>query len=433
MDIGSASTQTIPANLSVAGQVDAFSRLRVSEAHTQFDAQQEYGLDTLTVWDITANGVLGASSSDASVSSAGNAVGPSSTNSGMTPITVSGTSGHYAVMQSKSYSRYIPGKSQLIFLTGIFSPGTVANTDSRAGYFDSLNGVFLKVTNGAYSIVRRSSTSGVAVDVEIEQANWNSDKMDGTGPSHKILDATKTNILFVQAQWLGVGNVTVGFDLNGTLYPAHTFENANSLAVPYTRTFNLPIRMELRNTGASTGGTIQFVCCSVQSEGGVVQRGAPRTAPIGVTAVAVTTRRPVLSIRPKTTYNSRVNRGHIEGLDFLLRATTNDSYYEIILGGVVTVGAGAATWVSVGTNSIAEYNIDADTITGGTSSLGGFVTSGSGSTAGTSVTGADLRNPLVLSQIDALTATQTVVSLVCTSLTGTSNVTRCANWHEQTI
>lgn len=44
-----------------------------------------------------------------------------------------------------------------------------------------------------------------------------------------------------------------------------------------------------------------------------------------------------------------------------------------------------------------------------------------------------MRNPLVLSQIDALTATQTNISLVCTSFSGTSNITAVANWHEQVI
>jgi hypothetical protein len=52
---------------------------------------------------------------------------------------------------------------------------------------------------------------------------------------------------------------------------------------------------------------------------------------------------------------------------------------------------------------------------------------------GVSTGEADFRNPLVLSQIDALTATQTPVSIVCTSFSGTSNVTGTFNWHEQVI
>ena len=45
----------------------------------------------------------------------------------------------------------------------------------------------------------------------------------------------------------------------------------------------------------------------------------------------------------------------------------------------------------------------------------------------------DLRNPMVLKQIDALTATQIPVTIVCTSLAATSNITAAINWHEQTL
>lgn len=421
--------EPLAVSLNNAGQVDAFGRVRVSTATTLFDAQQEYGLDTRTTWDCAANGVLGAPGSDGSVSDAGCAVGPTSASTRMTPLTVSTVSGQYAVLQSKQYVRYVPGKSHLVLMTGVFSPGAVTNVDARAGYFDGANGIFIKSTNNAYSIVRRTSTSGAAVDNAVNQADWNMDKLDGTGPSGITLDLTKTNILFIQAQWLGVGQVIVGFDIDGVLVAAHAFKNANSLTVPYTQTFNLPVRLELRNTGTSTGATINFVCCSVQSEGGAEIRGFPFATPPTIATKAVTTRRPVLSIRPKATYNGRTNRAQLKDLEFLIRATTNDSMYELVVGGVLT----GAAWTSAGASSVAEYDTSATVITGGVTTLSGFVVSGAGSIAGTTVRGSDLRNPLVLSQIDALTATQTTVSLVCTAFTGTSNITTVANWHEQVI
>lgn len=413
-------------------QLDAFSRLRVSQAITLFDSQQEYGLDTLRAWDATANGTLsiGTGSSNGSVSSGGNSVGPRDANTRMVPIVVSTTSGHYSVLQSRQYLRYIPGKSHLIFMTGVFSPGTVANTDARTGYFDNANGIFLKVTNGAASFVRRTSTSGTPSDTDAyAQAAWNIDPFDGTGPSGITLDLTKTQILFIQAQWLGVGRVIVGFDIDGVLYPAHEFLHANVIAVPYTQSFNLPVRMELRNTGTSAGATIQFVCCSVQSEGGEQLRGWPHSSPPGISTVAVTTRRPVLSIRNAATYNSITNRTHIADIDFSLHATTNDSLYEVVVGGTLT----GASWTAVGTNSASEYDSSATAITGGLSVIKGFVISGSGSNSNITRGQSDLRNPLVISQIDALTATQPSISIVCTSFSGTSNVTAVANWHEQVI
>lgn len=412
-------------------QLDAFGRLRVSEASTLFDSQQEYGLDTLRTWDAAANGVYATGAVNGSVTDASCSVGPRNVNSRMVPLVISTVSGQYVVMQSRQYVRYVPGKSHLILMTGIFSPGTVANTDARTGYFDAYNGVFLKVTNGVASFTIRTSTSGSVSDSNtVTQASWNIDTFDGTGPSGLTLDLTKTQILFIQAQWLGVGRVTCGFDIDGILYPAHEFLNANNLVVPYTQSFNLPVRMELRNTGTSVGATTYFCCCSVQSEGGESIRGFPYTANNGITRDGVTTREPVLSIRPKATFNSITNRGHIELAEYFLNATTNNALYEIVIGGTLT----GASWTSVSTYSITEYDVSATAITGGESVISGYVNQGSGASAGLISAGViDVRNPLVLQQIDALTATQIPISIVCTSETGTSNILAGINWHERVI
>ena len=464
-------------------QLDAFSRLRVSSPITLFDSQQEYGLDTLRSWDCTANGVLPTIlSPDGSVTSAGNAVGPRNVNTRMVPITVSTVSGHYAVLQSRQYTRYVPGKSHLILITGVFSPGTVANTDVRVGYFDAFNGCFLQITNGVASFVLRTSTSGSVDNTNtFSQANWNIDKMDGTGPSGITLDLSKTQILFIQAQWLGVGRVIVGFDIDGQLFPCHQFLNANNLTAPYTQTFNLPVRLEVRNTGTSAGATIHFVCCSVQSEGGEDVRGFPQSVNPGVATIGVTTRRPVFSIRSAATFHALVNRGHIDIDDYWLSAGTNSAIFEIVIGGTLTgaswlrvgnpqtagtfivgvrytiltvgttnftlIGAASntvgvsfvATGVGTGTgtatpeNSIAEYDISATAITGGGTIVTGEVISGAGVSRGSADVQADFRNPIVLSQIDSLSAAQLPVSIVCTAVTGTSNIRAGMNWHEKVV
>ncbi len=429
--VGSTANPT-QVELSDSPALDSFQRLRVSQSTTLFDSQQEYGLDTLRTWDATANGTLSITtgSTDGSVTSGSNAVGPTNTSTRMTPITVSTTNGHYSILQSRQYTRYIPGFSHLILMTGVFASGSSYTA----------------------KLVRRTSTSGSAVEEEVSQSSWNIDKFDGTGPSGITLDLTKTQILFIQAQWLGVGRVIIGFDINGRLYPAHQFLHANVLELPYTQIFNLPVRYEIRNTGAAeskarvgyfdhangfylettrsvAGGTINFVCASVQSEGAEDARGFPRSAGNGTTTIGVTTRRPILSIRPKTTYNSRTNRGHIEVAEFDITAGTNNAFIEVVVGGTLT----GAAFASVGTDSIAEFDVAASAISGGIVINGGYALSGSGVTRGLFAGTADIRNPLVLSQIDALTATQVPISLVATSFTGTSNISGTFNWHEQTI
>lgn len=415
--------------LSDGPQLSAFSQLNVTTTHSVFDCQLEYGLDTQTAWDATANGTLASASSDGSVSSGGNSVGPVNTNTRLCPITVSSTNTHYSVLQSRQYCRYIPGKGNISYITGVFAAG--------ADYTAHIN--------------LRTSTSGSAVDTSVAQSSWSEDKFDGTGKSGVTIDFTKVQILVIDAQMLYAGRVRVGFDIDGKVYWAHYFKVANNQSLPTMQTYNLPVRVEGR-TGASsttfrmgrfdsangvflsttrttTGGTINFLCCSVQNNGDDELRGFPRAAPASTAAIGVTTRRPVLSIRPKATYNSRTNRGHIESLEFLIRATTNDSMCEIVIGGTLT----GAAFTSVGAASIAEYDISATAITGGTTIKQFNAISGSGSSAVSSGTDTDFRNPLTLSQIDALTATQTTVTLVCTSYSGTSNVASGANWHERVI
>ncbi len=314
-----------------------------------------------------------------------------------------------------------------------------------------ITGIFASGAGATAKLVRRTSTSGSASDADFaNQANWNLDPMDGTGPSGITLDLTKTQILWIQAQWLGVGRVVVGFDIDGVLYPVHQFLHANVLTAPYTQSFNLPVRLEAR-TGASTstfrvgyfdsangifleteraaGGTMYMVCCSVQTEGGAEARGFPRTASNGITTIGVTTRRPILSIRNATTFNGLINRAHIENDEIQLIAQTNSAYWDLVVGGVLT----GASWVTVGTDSCAEFDRSATAITGGLPIASGYVASGSGSTRAISGGQADIRNPLTISQIDALATTQVPISIVCTSFAATSNVSATMNWHEQVV
>jgi hypothetical protein len=395
--------------------LDAFGRLRVASPNSLFEAQQEYGLSSL-IWDTASSG--------------GGSSLVHNSNTKMLTITAGTGATDYAVLQSRQYSRYVPGKGQLIFITGVFSPGAIANNTVRVGYFDSANGCFLSITNGVASFTLRTSTSGSVSDSNtFTQSNWNIDKFDGTGPSGITVDFTKTQILFIQAQWLGVGRVTVGFDIDGIIYPAHQFLTANNLVVPYTQTFNLPIRMESRNSAGTAGAsTVYFNCCSVQSEGGEVETGLAAAVSNGIATVGVTTRRAVLSIRPKATFNTFTNRGQIDLSGLELSASTNSAYWELIYN--ATLG-GAPSWTSVGANSITEYDVAGTTITGGTVLAAGYVISGSGAARGGAQRITSSRNPLTISKIDGGAVTQNTLTIACTSFTGTSNVSAALNWFER--
>lgn len=291
------------------------------------------------------------------------------TGTGVTPthsandrmVTISATAGSgTSFMQSYRYCPYVPAKSSFIAITGLMGAG-VANCVKEFGYFDAENGIIYRQdgTNGLY-VVRRSSTSGSVVDSAVAQASWNIDKMDGTGPSGITLDVTKVFIVVVDLQFLGMGRIRVGFDINGVLYYVHEFLNANILTVPYMQTATLPVQALMTCTSTAAPASMKFKCASVISEGGFLDNaGFTFSTPEGTVTAASGARTHLVSMRPRTTFNSLVNREYIRLEDFNLIVTGNNPiFYELVIGATFSV---APTWANVNTtNSSVEYG------TGGT-------------------------------------------------------------------
>jgi hypothetical protein len=294
--------------------LDAFSRLRTSEGLSLFDSSFKYDLRPLLFYQVSGNG--GSISHDPQKVSAVLSVG-----------TLSGSS---AILQSKQYHRYLPGKSQFIVTSQV--PGApVANVVKRFGYFDASNGIFFE-QNGTTDIafVIRSGVSGSIVDRRVVQSGWNLDKLDGTGPSRIRLDLSKAQIFIADLQWLAMGRVRVGFDINGQIVYCHEFLNANNLDVPYMQTAHLPIRWEVNNSAASAGGSMLATCAAVQSEGGL-EKDEGFTFSVSTPATIATndtTRTILLAIRPTTGYYGKVNRVLIQPQNSSVLAGNNPVIVE---------------------------------------------------------------------------------------------------------
>ena len=241
-----------------ATNYDAFGRLRVSNPVTLFDSQNRY-----------IDGEQFSSDNSGSGSVTYNA------NSSNFTLSVSGN-GDEVIRQAKRVNLYQPGKSLLIMNTFAFNTPT-ATLRQRVGYFTAQNGIFLEADGTTVYIVKRSYTSGIAVDTRIAQSNWNGDIFNGAGASGITLDVSKTQILWTDIEWLGVGSVRVGFVINGVFYIAHTFHHANTETDVYMTTASLNCRYEITSTGAS--GSMRQICSTVISEGGYAP--APRQSHIG--------------------------------------------------------------------------------------------------------------------------------------------------------
>ena len=396
-------SQTLPGYVTVTigdgANLDAFQRLRVSDPVTLFDYQSEYDEGSL-LWGATTSGTA-SQTHDAANSSVN--------------LTTGTTAADSIIRQTLQYHRYQPGKSQLV-LSPFDLQGMETNNRARIGYFDDDNGVFLEEYNGTTSFVIRNGAS----DTAVAQASWNLD-------TYPALDLAKAQILVIDLEWLGVGRVRIGFVHEGQITYCHEFMHDNTGSGVYMRTANLPLRYELTNVDGGTADIIKAICASVISEGGFESdRGIPFCSSNGTTTIGVTTRRPILSIRPKATFNSITNRGEIIITGINALAETNNAYLEIVYNGSLT----GANFASVNADSITESDVAATAISGGIVVNALYVpaaSQGNQQSPGSNQLGLLSRLPLTL---DKAGANPINLSVVATSFSATSNVTSSLYWQE---
>ncbi len=272
-------------------QLDAFGRLRVSDPETIFDSKMIFDKQPL-FWDeseVSGSGTSGVYNQDKA----------------RLRMSVTASTAGKRVRQTFMRFNYEPGKSQLVYMTGrITSDASDTGIQTSLGLFDDDNGLFFTVDLGTPKVVRRSNDTGSVVDDEVSQTNWNLDKMDGTGPSAVTIDFEKSNIFFIDYEWLGVGRVRMGFVVNGVAYPCHQFLNVNVRNGVYMSTPNLPLRYEIRNNGTGGATDIDQICSTVISEGGTNSKGILRYSSLEeneIDANTIGTVYVVFGIRLKTT------------------------------------------------------------------------------------------------------------------------------------
>jgi hypothetical protein len=395
-----------------SANLDAFSRLRVSNPLILFNSQFTYDLSPIIVEQIT-NGTGATITHD--------------TTNRQALMTFSSTpTGGKSYMQSYEYLPYQPGRSQLIFVT-FNMIAAVANTLKFAGYSDGVNGVEFQ-NNGTVNqfVVYSASSAG---NETVTQSNWNIDKLDGTGPSGITLDISKTQILVIDIQALYVGRVRIGFDTGGEIIYAHEFMHANLFSSPYIQTVNLPVRcgMTCSNTVSTT---MNFICAAVISEGGsedINVYGYTFQQDTGAVSVG-TGGTHMLSLRPRTTFNSITNRTRVAYIDVEIYNAGNQAvHWQLCIGQAIT---GTTTFNDVNTTySSSEYNV-LGTLSGSPTIIidGGYVAS-SGSAKGVTNTAIISRYPITLDAA-GLHRSLGTLTLKCTSLSGTQTVYAAIKFRE---
>jgi hypothetical protein len=322
---------------------DAFGRLRVSNPYSLFETQARYFDHQQFASNITGTANVVYVQNQSSYQ-----------------LNVGSASGDSVLRETLKPFPYQPGKSQLTLNTFCMStPKT--NLRQRVGLFDANDGVFFE-NDGTYNyFVIRSGSTGV--EERVRQDAWNVDQLNGTGPvtnpSGITLYPDRTQIMFADVEWLGVGAVRVGFVINGAYIICHQFNHANQSGNTkvYMTTATLPIRYEITNTGATTGNSMMTqICSTVISEGGfqVAGTGNPRAAShlIGAPVRLPNDQsfKPVLSIRLKS---NRLNAVVIP-INYSLVPVAQSLFQFRIYKKAVTSGG---TWTSSAADSSVEYNL----------------------------------------------------------------------------
>ena len=345
------------------GVIGLFNKLKIATTIKEFDNQLQYDRQPL-FWD------------EKIVNGATSLLDP---NNSALDLTVSSLGDRF-VRQMKQYTLYQSGNAKGCDMT--YTPDINSNEVS----------FILRSSSGAFD----GSTAGVPFDLEIPQSQWNVDKLDGSGISGKTIDKTKSNIFVLNLEWLSVGTILYGFELDGKLALCHAQYNANNIRGAYMTTANLPARYEIESVadganqiigyGDDSNGvfvkyktpnqnaTLKQICINVYNEGGEsCPLGIPFNPATGTLRVTLAAGASiVLSVRPKLTYqgldNNTIpaiaNRTQFRPKSYFVGSTESDVFAEVLYNPTI-VGGVWNQYVQDGNYSANEINQSATSATGG--------------------------------------------------------------------
>lgn len=388
-----------------------FGWLRTASPTYVFDSQLTYDLQPLLFEQVT--------------SGSGASIAHSATNRNAVLTFSSTPTGGKCYMQQYEHNRYQPGRGQSAFITGNF----IEHTPNclkwlKYGVGENGNGVALESNGTDYQVTLYSDTA--EGDQTVLRADWD-DPLNGAGASGLTLNVAKGVIFFLDLQSLYYGRVRVCVNIDGVATCFHEFKNANVLVEPYIQTANLPISAGMTCTG-TVSTSMRFTCCSVLSEGGQEDVGGFHFSQEGTATAGNGTRTHILSVRPKTTFNSIVNRSKFVFESIELLVTGNSPVkWELVLGQAIS---GTTTFNDVNaTYSAFEYNT-LGTISGSPSLVidSGYVAA-SAQAKGSSASVTPMKYPITLDTAGAVRAMGTL-SLLVTGIGATSACRASMNWKE---
>jgi hypothetical protein len=292
--------------------MDAFGRLRTAAVQNLIDIKHVYDKNPLQISEVTAG------------------TATSVFNQQYARVRMSTSANNDLVIrQTKTHPIYQPGKSQL-FEASFSNFQIEPNVIKRVGGFTSTSGSPYNSVFDGYFLESNGVTSAITFNIYLsgsctysaDTSTWNN-----TNFNPNNFDWSKTNLMTVDYQWLGVGRMRFGMVLSGQTFYFLDYTAANNISTVYMSSPNQPIRYEIRQVGVGSG-YFDMICSQVSTEGalnglystvGVINS---TTADLGTSG----TKYPYIGYRLKEGYKSVTSQ--YSSLSIL--NTSNDNYLVTI-------------------------------------------------------------------------------------------------------
>lgn len=291
----------------------------------------------------------------------------------MAIVSTGTTTNSSAEWETKKHAKYRAGLGGLFRGTALYTPGT-AGTEQMIGIAD-VEGVSASHRNG-FGVGYSGTVFGFLrwrddVLTVVPQADWNRDKMDGTGKSGMTLVQTNLNVYFIQFQYLGAGaiNLWVEDDKTGLPILVHTELYANKHITPsvYNPNFHMMIHVSNNATTSNVSMKSASMAYFIEGKSSVSELQQPQFSTSKIQKLAVSPEVALFTVRNKLIYAGKSNF-----LDILLEnvtaaieagATNNLGEIRVVRNAVL---GGVPMWNDIEIDdSMVEIDVVGTTVTGG--------------------------------------------------------------------
>ena len=318
---------------------DAFGRLRTSEPFTTFNYYPSPMFNDTSDNDVwvrdSSNGTITYDSSNnlIKLDISGGGVGTNK----------------YAIRTTKLPMDYQPGKSRLIMMSGVMMTPVPASGEQIFSRVGLINLASPTITDGVWFEVDGSNStlnwcqsvqngSGSYTENKVPDSSWNIDTFNGSGPSGKTLLFANMNrviLIVIDQEWLGVGRLRCGFNIDGVTYYAHAFTHG-TMTQAYTASPRQRLGYEILTKNLFSAPTADYalkqICCTCISEGGFFPLGTRNS--VRSESVASAANKLILAIRLKSGTNYKNGIIKPIGLDIVNSQNSTVGYEFRLLSNI---------------------------------------------------------------------------------------------------